>query len=726
MKSPTRRPSNNQLHDINSNSSRNLSSPHRYGPIILSVAAVISSPQKNSVPALPEPSVKQDMTIVDCHGEKGVRADDSFDEFWKLNKLIRPWYDFGTQMTTTLAVVTKSTSADAQEKAASTQINFPVPPSSTAINEVQVDLRRKQKCKNLSMMVDNYMNTVDESELKPEKVTRKKHRKHNKEVSQSTSMSKDNIAEPPEKSTAKRSQPKVSSTASILVKPVKRQDSVQIGLPVILPSPIGLLEPGTVKSNAKSIPELPAKPTNENLSLNVTAQKQETVAEAPKLLPAFSRSNANKRATSSQKVKFNLPGTKTTQPVKSEILKREQISARISSLLDNENTLSSPPPKANAEARRLNKNFIRDKIMLQEADTRRRIKVTLPPEFHSESKSSHSQDDSFSLTLPITPIKSAPEVQTTVAVEFEKFINQKRPVIWTFGYTQSSIAKNVQTALTQLEDVFQLEQISLDIEVTRWATSPRFHKLSESTVEPPGFADAITFHASKVLRAVKEREGGLKKFSTLEICELLKLAFINTQVNSNPKGYIVQNFPISVHEGKYFESSFYPCAAGLYFLSSKWTNDKSSPPNVLTPRYLTRDGQPYVEAEVELMAEHYGERTIKVSNMDDLNPTKLQQIVYALQHILDAYDKSMSPEISVSSVNSTNGSARAFSPKASKIPPPKSTRPSVTTNKQKKNKIKKKTVYERNHKRVCSFPISCHFVLHNARCGHWVFKNGFP
>ncbi|CAG7828196.1 unnamed protein product [Allacma fusca] len=289
--------------------------------------------------------------------------------------------------------------------------------------------------------------------------------------------------------------------------------------------------------------------------------------------------------------------------------------------------------------------FLREKILAQEND-RRKSKFLLDNRnrgrHFSRIEGGTSSNDGRSRSSRNKSMKTFRRVRRrsrsmspngpSIATEFSKFNFLKVPIIWSFGLTHISINKNVQEVLETIKRRNAFHEINLDLEILKWKTTPGFVKYSESVLEPSNFHDAIVFRASKILRKGSSLGMDSEKvpLTASEICQLLKLAILTAQVNINPRGYILKNFPTSTEEGIEFELLFYPSTAGLYFLNNHWSKSRALPPDVYQMNNFSRI-HGYSEYEVEKAADHFGSKTIKVSNAEDLHGKRVHDVVFLLQ-----------------------------------------------------------------------------------------------
>ncbi|CAG7835783.1 unnamed protein product [Allacma fusca] len=210
-----------------------------------------------------------------------------------------------------------------------------------------------------------------------------------------------------------------------------------------------------------------------------------------------------------------------------------------------------------------------------------------------------------------------------IKLELNNLLEDPTPVIWIFGYPQTSIVTNINSVVRTLADRLQYCQINLERQIRTWK------EMSVDEDKIREISEAIAVQAKKMLNNVSQIS--FTGFGTSQVLELIQLAMISARVKGEkPKGFIIRSFPTHLEEGQAFEACLYPSVVGVYFLDEEWSSSKHLAPEHINPRYFIRRRE-YSEKAVEEAAEAFGKKTLKITNAEALDGAKVIEAVKIIE-----------------------------------------------------------------------------------------------
>ncbi|CAG7835325.1 unnamed protein product [Allacma fusca] len=213
--------------------------------------------------------------------------------------------------------------------------------------------------------------------------------------------------------------------------------------------------------------------------------------------------------------------------------------------------------------------------------------------------------------------------------EFQKLMDQNLAILWIIGYTQASVEANKRRCLNVLTQNNNLGLISLEKELQEWYGNKRRY-----VQEPDDVQGKIIFQGKRLALKVIDQKMPL---TLNELCQGLKLAILSNYFkNPNLHGFFLDNFPLNVREGEESEEVLIPSVVCLYFESSTWSDNKSVPPKIVNPKYKLRSAG-YSENAAEATADHFGYKTIKILNTEELEEIQIHDIDLLVKKHLEGH-----------------------------------------------------------------------------------------
>ncbi|ODN06667.1 hypothetical protein Ocin01_00016 [Orchesella cincta] len=214
---------------------------------------------------------------------------------------------------------------------------------------------------------------------------------------------------------------------------------------------------------------------------------------------------------------------------------------------------------------------------------------------------------------------------------FVEFLARKVPIIWIYGRPIKSVAEIRRRHCIQLAESHKFTYISLDEEVALLAAKGS-KAIEAGNPYFEGFSAVERLAIPVCIKLVQDQIYSLNRFESLELLKFLMLQYWPTN------GYVIDGFPWDDKDNEDFEKTFYPISAGIYFLDSKWTTDKTETPEVLPPLYFKRNIK-YDENLVETACGNFGLKTIKIINCETLDEEMSYAVNAVVDEYLDAYDE---------------------------------------------------------------------------------------
>ncbi|CAG7823016.1 unnamed protein product [Allacma fusca] len=141
--------------------------------------------------------------------------------------------------------------------------------------------------------------------------------------------------------------------------------------------------------------------------------------------------------------------------------------------------------------------------------------------------------------------------------------------------------------------------------------------------EPDDLEGKILYQGKRLAQKVIDQKMPL---TIHELCQSFKLAIVSNHLkNPGLHGFFLDNFPVNVMEGEESEELLIQSMVCLYFESRNWTEDKSIPPKIVAPKLKIRPGN-YSENAAEAAADHFGYKTIKILNSEELEEIQIHDI----------------------------------------------------------------------------------------------------